>query len=598
MKRVLMCVAAGVAAAAGTGEVVLLEAEGFEKLGGWVVDQQSMDQMGSPYLLAHGMGEPVAEATTTAKIPADGEYQVLVRTRDWVAPHGPGKFNVVIGGEPLKAVFGAQGDGKWFWQDGGKVTLKAGDVTVALRDLTGFEGRCDAILLVKGGGVTPPAELKEMAAWRRKLLGLADKPKDAGAFDLVVVGGGIAGTCAAVEAARWGLRVALIQDRPVLGGNNSSEVRVHRMGGLNGGQYPELPKVVAELGRGNGGGNARPADHYGDDDKLRLVQSEKNLQIFLNTHANGVEKQGNRIAAVLAKNILTNEDLRFAAAFVADCTGDGTVGFLAGAEYRHGRESKAETGEALAPEKADKQTMGSTNMWYAKDTGAPAPFPECPWALKITKGEATGADWNWETGFLLDQANDTERIRDHNFRAIYGTWDFTKNRSPLKAKYANFKLDWVAYVAGKRESRRLLGDVILTQQDVVDAKPFPDACVVTTWTIDLHYPTAGATKDFPGEEFRSEAKHVKIKPYPIPYRCLYSRNVPNLFMAGRNISVTHVALGTVRVQNTTGMMGVVVGRAASLCKKYNATPRDVYDKYLEQLKDALKQPSPKAGTVQ
>jgi len=585
----LLAVLAFLTSAGWSGEMVLVEAESFQEHGGWVVDQQSMDQMGSPYLLAHGMGVPVADATTTSTVPADGSYQVFVRTRDWVAPHGPGKFQVLLNGQPLQPVFGTQGDGKWIWQDGGSVVLKAGALKLTLKDLTGFEGRCDAILLVKGSGFAPPGELKEMAAFRRKALGLPEQPKPAGTFDLVVVGGGVAGACAAVAAARQGLTVALIQDRPVLGGNNSSEVRVKREG-RGDTPFPHNWDILKQLG-GEGMGNAGPAQSYGDEQKLRVVQAEKNIALFLNTHVFAADKAGDRIAAVIGKNALTSEELRFQAPLFVDCTGDGTAGFVAGAEFHQGRESKKETDEALAPAAPDKETMGSTNMWYAQDAGGPSAFPECPWALKVTKGETTRANWNWETGFNLDQVADTEQIRDNNFRAIYGTWDFTKNRSPRSKEFTNFKLAWVAYVTGKRESRRLLGDVILTQQDVQGQRTFPDACFVTTWSIDLHYPTAEQKKEFPGHEFRSEAKMPQIKPYAVPFRCLYSRNVPNLFMAGRCISVTHVALGTVRVMNTCGMMGTVVGRAASLCKKNHVLPRELYAQHLEGLKELLAEPT-------
>jgi hypothetical protein len=182
-----------------------------------------------------------------------------------------------------------------------------------------------------------------------------------------------------------------------------------------------------------------------------------------------------------------------------------------------------------------------------------------------------------------DQISEFEFVRDYGLRVVYGNWAYLKNRFSDCAKFAEKELSWVAYVAGKRESRRLLGDVILCQQDIQESKKFPDACVVTTWTIDLHYPEANNSKYFPGQEFRSIAEHVKISPYPIPYRTLYSKNVENLFMAGRNISVTHVALGTVRVMRTTGMMGEVIGMAAALCVKNKTTPRGVYEKHLDDL---------------
>jgi hypothetical protein len=183
-----------------------------------------------------------------------------------------------------------------------------------------------------------------------------------------------------------------------------------------------------------------------------------------------------------------------------------------------------------------------------------------------------------------DQITEFEYIRDHALRAVYGNWAFLKNHSRGRTKFADRKLEWVAFVAGKRESRRLLGDVILQQQDIQLRKRFDDAFVTTTWSIDLHYPDPKNTRHFPGQEFRSIAKFTKIEPYPIPYRCLYSRNVGNLLMAGRCISVTHVALGTVRVMRTGGMMGELIGMAASLCKRHNTDPRGVYQNHLNELK--------------
>jgi len=228
-------------------------------------------------------------------------------------------------------------------------------------------------------------------------------------------------------------------------------------------------------------------------------------------------------------------------------------------------------------------------MWRTRLEDHPVPFPDCPWAMQFNAKnyqKAISGGWNWETGFRWDQIEQAEMIRDHGLRAVFGNWAFQKNHAPDKERYANYRLEWVAYVAGKRESRRLLGDVILRQQDIVEQRPYEDACVTTTWTIDLHYPIQ--SDQFPGREFRSRAEHVKIKPYPIPYRCLYSRNTDNLFMAGRCISVTHVALGTVRVMRTCGMMGEVVGMAAAVCKQHDGTPRHVYTNYLDELKELMR----------
>jgi len=586
---VLLCSIISTASA----DTILVEAESFVDPGGWVVDQQFMDQMGSPFLLAHGLGEPVEDAATKVEFTKTGKYHVWVRTRDWVAPWkasgAPGRFHLLIDGKPLDTIFGTKG-AEWHWQNGGTVEITNMQAKIAIHDLTGFEGRCDAIVFTTDINFKPSNKGKGLNSFRRKLLGLPDAPENAGRYDLVVVGGGIAGTCSAVSAARLGLQVALIQNRPVLGGNNSSEVRVHLNGKINLPPYPALGNVVNELDTGKRG-NAQPAENYDDQKKLRVVQAEKNIHLFLNTHACKVEKKGNRIAAIITKNIVTSRELRFEAPLFADCTGDGTIGYFAGADYRMGREGRAQTAESLAPEEPDKMTMGASVQWYTEKTDEFSAFPDCPWALQFNEESCqrlTRGDWNWETGLNRDQITEFESIRDHALRAVYGNWAFLKNSSREKDKYEKLKLSWVAYIAGKRESRRLLGDVILQQQDIQKKKEFPDAFVTTTWTIDLHYPDPKNTKYFPGEEFRSIAKFTPVDPYPIPFRCFYSRNIDNLFMAGRCISVTHVALGTVRVMRTCGMMGEVVGMAALLCKKHDTDPRGVYQDHLAELKELAK----------
>ncbi len=576
------------------GETVLVEAEGFDNTGGWSIDQQFMEQMGSPFLLAHGMGNPVSDATTRVTFSHTGTYHVWVRTWNWNFPWSsvqpPGRFTLAVNGQRLDTVFGTQGD-TWHWHSGGKVVIDRTSVTLRLKDLTGFEGRCDAIVFSDDLEFVPPESDMDLLAWRRDQLGLRRIVPDAGQYDLVVVGGGLAGTCAAVSAARLGARVALIQNRPVLGGNNSSEVRVSARGHINLPPYPSLGNLVYEIAASKPG-NADPAIDYEDPRKSDVVRAEKNLELFLNTHADGVEVSHGCLTAVLTTHVRTGRRLRFPAKVFADCTGDGTIGFKAGADFRMGRESHAETGEALAPAVGDKMTMGASIMWYSKDTGKPTGFAPCPWALQFTEETVQltrRADWNWETGMDLDQVHAFEQVRDQGLRAVYGNWAFLKNHPNTKIAFETLGLDWVAYVGGKRESRRLLGDVILRQQDIDEGFIYPDAAVTTTWTIDLHYPETSNLQQFPEHAFRSIAKHHRIVPYPVPYRCFYSRNITNLFMAGRNISVTHVALGTVRVMQTTGMMGEVVGMAASLCAKHDCLPRDIYARYLGELKALMTQ---------
>lgn len=567
-------------------EHLFVETESFADKGGWVIDQQSFVVMGSSYLMAHGMGRPVKDARTTVTVPKKGTYQIWVRTKDWAPfPKGPGKFQVILDGKPLKPVFGESGSDEWKWYYGGETNIQQDQVSLSLHDLTGFNGRCDAILLTSVPKFTPPNAPEALSAFRKKMLNLTDKPADAGHFDLVVVGGGIAGTCAAISGARMGLKVALIQDRPMLGGNNSSEVRVHLRGDVDKNHYPKLGRIVREMDNGDPGNGHPDAQEYGDARKIAIVKGERNLSLFLNTHVDQVEKQGDKIIAVTGRDIATNKETRFTGTYFSDCTGDGTIGALAGAEFRMGRESKTETGESLAADKSDDFTLGTSNLWASLDRDTVSAFPETPWALPFSDEyhiDEARSDWQWETGFgNFNTITDAEKIRDHNLRAIYGNWSYLKHHK--QAKYAKKELAWVAYIGGKRESRRIIGDHILNQMDIQEGKQYPDGTVTATWTIDLHFPDEKNKQYFDGQEFFAGTKHIKVAPYTIPYRCLYSKNISNLFMAGRNISTTHVAFGSTRVMRTCGMMGEVVGFAAYVAKKHNTSPRGVYQTYLPEL---------------
>ena len=571
---------------------IFIESESFRYKGGWVIDQQFMDLMGSSYLMAHGMGIPVADASTSVEFPVKGVYNIFVRTYNWTSPwykgEGPGKFQITINGEKTGSVLGADGS-EWLWQDAGKVKISNTRVKVGLNDLTGFNGRVDAIYFSKGGN-TPPNDVQELEIFRKEHLENPGNPAKAGTFDLVVVGGGVAGTSAAISAARLGLKVALIQDRPVLGGNNSSEVRVHLGGRIKVEPFPSLGDVVKEIGPSRGG-NAQPAEYYEDGKKMEKVLAEKNISLFINFRVFDLKMKGSSISEVYARNIESSEELSFSSSLFADCTGDGNLGFLAGADFSMGRESQAEFGEPTAPEVADKMTMGSSVQWYSVENRMPVNFPVFQYGVEFNENNAeqvTKGEWTWETGMNFDQVNDFEYIRDYGLMVVYSNWSYLKNYSPVKDRYSKYRLDWVAYIAGKRESRRLLGDLILKEQDITDYVVYDDASVPTTWTIDLHYPDPKNSEHFPEREFKSVAVQTKIHPYPIPYRCLYSRNIDNLFMAGRNISVTHVVLGTVRVMRTTGMMGEVVGMAASVAAKHNTNPRGVYKNHLDELKSLMK----------
>lgn len=565
---------------------IVIEAESFGTKGGWCVDQQFMDQMGSPYMLAHGMGVPVADASTCIDLES-GVWHVWARTYNWTSPwtraKGPGGFKVVVGGRTLANELGVSGNA-WEWQYAGQVKVRGGSTEIRLHDLSGFDGRCDALLLSRDASPVLPQDMSARAL-------LKDVPEAVDkSYDFVVTGGGIAGMCAAVAAARSGLKVALVGDRPVLGGNNSSEVRVHLGGYVEVEPNTGLGRMIREFGHVEQG-NARPAESYQDWKKQEFIDGEKNIDLYTPYHAVSVETSGGLVRAVAAVHIETGAMVRLHAPLFADCTGDGNIGYLAGADWTQGRESRDEYGERSALEKADNMVMGASVQWYSTKCAKKTTFPEFSYGVKFDSSnceKVTMGEWKWETGMDRDQVNDAEYIRDYGLLVIYSNWSWLKNHSG-DSRFDDLSLGWVAYVAGKRESRRLLGDHVLTQEDIDKDVFYEDASFTTTWSIDLHFPDPVNAERFPGGAFKSATVHDYIHPYAVPYRCLYSRNIGNLFMAGRDISCTHVALGTVRVMRTTGMMGEVVGMAASICHENDCLPRDVYRIHLPELRKMMKE---------
>lgn len=561
MKR-LCCVIAwiGIVSKSLFAQPIVIEAEHFSSPGGWKIDTQFVEQMGSVYMLAHGLGTPVEDATTTFIATQASTRHLWARTRNWVAGYtneqAPGRFQIIINGTTQAVEFGAT-RADWHWQYGGVCSLVSGENRLALHDLTGFDGRCDAIVFTETAE-PPPAEKEALAAWRLAATGTSLIPDDVATYDLVVVGGGMGGCAAALAAARSGLHVALVQDRPVFGGNASQEIRVKTEGEL---RY----SIVNELRNTQPNGASQTiAD---DAQRLSVLQAEPTLTLYSGWRAYQVSTHQNAIQTVDIRKIDTPEQKRLHATLFADCTGDAWIGYWAGADYRMGREAQSEYNESLAPLQADAMTMGNTLMWSTKTNASPSAFPTLlPWTTNVAGTAAmTSGGWDWEYGMSKDTIENGEEIRDHLLRAIYGNF---ANAKKLGAN-ANRSFDWVPYVAGKRESRRLLGDHVLTQNDMVNGQYFEDAVLTTDWGIDLHFETSTSYKS-------SFNKTEIVSPCYLPYRTLYSRNIRNLFMAGRNFSCTHVGLGSPRVMNTVGQMGVVVGYAAAICVQQACTPRDVY----------------------
>ncbi len=372
-----------------------------------------------------------------------------------------------------------------------------------------------------------------------------------------------------------------------MGGNTSSEILVN----------PEGDTTREPLDPGEGGiiEEIRGKAEVYSPRMLKLVKQEPNLDLYLNTHATGVEKKpSGEIAALQALEVTSGKRLAIPGTIFIDATGDGVVGVWAGAEYRHGREPRAMYNESRAPEKADERsgTMGGTLRYATEMAEKAVSFHAPAWARHFPKCSDFGegrhpqlrfGGWQWviEYGGMRDTYRDAEEIRDELLRIIWGMWDHAKNDCPKLAKEADkCKLVWVSHVVGKRESRRLMGDYVMTEHDIIPSRLFPDRVSYGGWGIDLH-PPGGFYDPGPPAIFSHKFK------FSVPLRSLYSKNVDNLMMAGRCISVTHAALGATRVMITCGLQGQAAGTAAAVCKFHHTTPRGLYESYVDELQQQL-----------
>ena len=536
------------------GGAVAVYPQSFQ--GGWKLDCQFMDVIGSPCLIAHGMGRPVPDARAIVDLPAPGRWRVAVRAKNWLpedcdyptsASDYPGSFRVMVDGRALDKTFG-RGPKKWAWEDGGEVECPSRRVTVTLRDEDGFDGRCAGLVFYRG-----EFPLAADAALDVRGEAVAERSS----YDLVVVGGGVPGCCAAVAAARAGIRVALVQDRPVLGGNSSSEIRVWSAGEI---RHP-IVREMRSLFMNRDADNA-----VSDAERLVRLEREPNVSLFLSHRVFGVEKDGVRIRAAKAVDLARNKVVAFEGRYFVDATGDGWLGFYAGADYRQGREAKDEFGESFAPDKADRGTLGASIMWKSSEANIDVPF-SAPWAEPYACGKAViNGEWNWEYGLDRDVISEGEQVRDRLLLAIFGAFSNAKHSGVNSRRI----LTTLPFLLGKRESRRLMGDYIYRQQDVEKLVQFEDAVATGSWSVDLHYVID------PKVPFITRCEQPHYGRYWIPYRCIYSRNIENLFMAGRCFSCTHVGLGGPRVINTLSQLGVAVGTAAAMCCEKGETPRQLY----------------------
>jgi len=417
--------------------------------------------------------------------------------------------------------------------------------------------------------------------------------------DLCIVGGGLSGCFAALAAARRGSRVILVQDRPMLGGNASSEIRMWVRGAK--GRFDRETGFLSELEEKNIYGNPSLVHSLFDATLYGMLRDEKNITLVLNASVCDADMDGDRIVAVHAWQLTTYTWITVRATLFADCSGDSILAPLSGALCRKGREAKAEFGETLGHDEADDHTMGMSIILAARETDHPVKFIPPSFATVYETDEAfengdikehalsrdhnigtSGGNLWWvELGGHMDSLHDAEKVRDQLIANIYGVWDHIKNRGDHGKE--NWELEWVGFLPGKRETGRYVGDVIVTEHDLVSGGHFEDEVAYGGWPMDDHNPY-GMEKN-PYDNIPSISIPVDI--YGLPYRALYSKNIKNLMFAGRNISVTHAALSSTRVMGTCALLGQAMGTGAALAIAHGVSPRGVYESYVNELQEAV-----------
>jgi hypothetical protein len=564
-----------------------LEAADFDDFGGWHLDTQYIHKMGSPCLLApYFEAKPALDAKTTVRIPQEGTYTLWVRARNWIKGHAPGQFKVYLDNQTSPTIFGKAESDQWIWEKGGTFELKEGNCQIRLNDLTGYFSRFNALILTTDSTYIPPSEIEKIRSERMACLNRPIQPQPRGNFDFVVVGGGPGGFPAALQAARMGMKTLLIHDRPVLGGNASSEIEVPFDGANSRQLYARETGICEELFwlRRNTGRSY-------DDIFTELAGQTPQLTVILNQRVLAAETKENRIISITARDVLTSVDYHYGGRFFLDGTGDGHLGAFAGADFMFGREASSDFDETMAPDKADDMTMSGClrgpfgpERIIKRDKPIPYHTPEWvePFGPEFEEYRSipgvSAFHWWLEHSNELDDVAYPEECRDELIKIYLAYWDYMKNRWSRKEESTHYELNYIPFINGRREGRRLVGDYVLKEEDCRTGKSFEDNIAYAGWPIDIHHPK-GIYSGKEGPFF----SNMDVPLVKIPYRCLYSKNITNLFMAGRNVSVTHIALGTVRVEATCAIMGQAAGIAAVLCQKYRTTPRGIYENHIEEL---------------
>lgn len=572
-----------------------IDALEFEDYGGFTAETQFVQEMGQGYLFACQVpGIPVDDASTRFSVPEKRHYRIWVRTKNWYKTASPGRLKVLIDGEYLPRELGGLPTELWCWEAAGDAVLEPGEHTVTVQDTTGYFGRFAAVIVTDDMDFTPEQELHRLWKERAAIRGESAAPKDGGEYDVIVAGGGPAGVPAAIAAARKGMKTLILHSRPGLGGNASDEGTV----GFDG-AYSAHPNMRE-------GGIAEEIRRTRDHERLtwegalkRLCAAEPNLTIVYNQFLMDAETEQNRILSVTSIDCRNSSFTTYRGKMFIDCTGDGWLGYYAGAKYRLGREAKWQYGEDFAPECPDNLTMSGCLMgsvkgnqilgYYAEDAGKPVVFTAPEWAVKLPKGDdlhrfpnrLNTGEWWVENPTDMDDLWEQEAIRDELLRLNLGYFDWVKNSYSRRDVARNLQITGFGRYNAKRETRRIIGDYVLTQNDCQGAS-FPDAVSYCGWPLDVHHPR-GLYSGAEGPYY----SNARVPVTEIPFRCLYSKNIKNLMMAGRCISVSHLALGSVRVENTLATLGQAAGTAAARCVRQGISPRDIYETQMKDFQQEL-----------
>ena len=575
---------------------IWIDAIDFDHYGGFIPETQFVREMGQAYLMANGTGTPVAPASVSFFVEESGTYRIFIRTKNWCAEHAPDGLVLEVDGNRASHTCARMLVRDWYFEVGGDFSLSVGAHTLKIHDTTGWFGRFACVVITNDYDFVPAKELAILKKQRAQIKGIPSTLTDLGRYDLIVVGGGVGGIVSAITAARYGLKTALINNRPLLGGNAAEEANVSLEGSAHRG-YHELG-IVFEIK------NYRETHRISWSDAFaHFTALEEKLDVFSDMLLTDATTDGDTIKEIFTVHTHTLKEYQLSADLFVDATGDAWLGYYAGAAYRIGREAQFQHGESMAPTVADGHTMSGCATaadpteehetvcgFFAKEAECDTPFSAPPWAFRLPEGDDLGRTperidrgmWWLEMPNDYDDLFESEFVRDSMFRMAVGYFDWLKNSWSDRQKASRLVLDFLGTYNAKRETRRLIGDYILTENDYVEGKTHFDTVGYCGWKIDVHH-TDGIFSGAKGKY----SVNKKIPISPVPFGSLYSKNVRNLLMTGRCISVTHVALGSTRVQMTAGILGQAIATAAYLCKKYQMLPREIRHAHIEELQQLL-----------